>query len=53
MAWNQPVRLPDRRLLSDKLTALFELRHARWDGRINFETGRSMGGSVATSLKQR
>jgi len=45
-----PGRLPDRRQLNDKLTALFEPRHARWDGRISFETRKSMGGSIATSF---
>ena len=38
--------------LSDKLTALFKLRRARWYGAISFEIRRSMGGSVATSLIQ-
>jgi len=28
--------------LNDKVTALFELRHARRDGRISFNTGRSI-----------
>jgi len=35
--------------MSDKVTGLLELRHARRYGRISFEIGRSMGGSVATS----
>jgi len=43
------VRLSDRRRLTDKLTALFEPRHARQYGRISFVTKTSMGGSVATS----
>jgi len=47
--WNLSVRLPDQCQLSDKVTALLELRHARWYGRINFEIGRSMDGSIATS----
>ena len=51
--WNLSVRLPDRHRLDDKLTALFEPGHARWYGRISFETGRSMGGSVATSKLKR
>jgi len=33
----------------DKLTALFELRHARWHGRISFEIRRSMGAFLVTS----
>jgi len=37
--------------LSDKLTASFKPRHARWYGRMSIEIGRSMGGSVATSYK--
>jgi len=42
--------LPDRHWLIDKLTTLFEPRHARWDGQIiSFETGRFMDGSIATS----
>ena len=47
--WNLSVRLPDQCQLSDKVMALFELRHARRYGQISFEIGRSMGGSVATS----
>jgi len=47
--WNLSARLPDQRQLSDKVTALFELHHARRYGQISFEIGRSMGGSVATS----
>jgi len=34
--------------LTDKLTALFEQRHARRYGQVTFEIGRSIGGSVAT-----
>ena len=48
-AWNLSVRLQDQRRFSDKVAALFEPRHARWYGRISFEIGRSIGGSVATS----
>jgi len=47
--WKVSVRLPDQCRLSDKGTALFEPRHARRYGRIRFEIGISMGGSVATS----
>jgi len=35
--------------LSNKLTALFEPRHARQYGSISFEIRRSMGDSAATS----
>jgi len=41
--------------LNDKLAALFlilfEPHHAKQDGQISFEAKRSMGGSIATSLK--
>jgi len=47
--WNLSVRLPDQCQLSDKVTALFEMRHGRRYDRISFEIGRSMGGSVAIS----
>jgi len=47
--WNLSIRLPDQFHLIHKVTGLFELRHARRYGRISFEIGRSMGGSVATS----
>jgi len=47
--WNLSVRLSHQCQLSDKVTVLFEPRHARRYGRISFEIGRSMGGSVATS----
>jgi len=50
--WKVSIRLPDQYWLSDKVTALFELRHARRYGRISFEIGRSVGSSVATSKKQ-
>jgi len=46
---NPSVRLPDQCQLNDKVTASFEPRHARQYGRISFEIGRTMGGSVATS----
>ena len=36
-----------RQRFSDRLTALFELRHTRQCGQISFEIRRSMGGSVA------
>jgi len=42
--------LLDRCRLNDKVTALFEPRHARQYGGISFEIGRSMGGFVATSF---
>jgi len=42
--WNLSVRLPDQCQLSDKMTTLFEPRHARQYGQISFEIGRSMGG---------
>jgi len=48
--WNLSDKLPDRRLLNDKLTALFEPCHARQYGRVSFETRISMGGSIATSF---
>ena len=48
-SWNLSIRLPDQCQMSDKVTGLLELRHARRYGRISFEIGRSMGGSVATS----
>jgi len=35
--WNLSVRLPDERQLSDKMTSLFEPRHARRYCRICFE----------------
>jgi len=35
--WNLSVRLPDQCHLSDKVTALFELCHARRYGWISFE----------------
>jgi len=45
MAELEPIRwLPDQCQLSDKVTALFEPRHARRYGRISFQIGRSMGG---------
>jgi len=47
--WNLSVRLPHQCQLSDKVTVLFEPRHARRYGRISFEIGRSMGGSTVTS----
>jgi len=49
--WDISVMLPGRRRLSDTLTALFKPRHARQYGGISFELRRSMGGSVATSIK--
>jgi len=36
----------------NKVTALFQPRHARRYDRISLEIGRSMGGSVATSKQQ-
>ena len=39
--------------MSDELTALFEPRHARRYSGISFEIRRSIGVSVATSLKKR
>jgi len=48
--WNLPIRQPDQCWSNDKLTALFEQRHWRRYGCISFKMGRSMGGSVATSL---
>jgi len=47
--WNTSATLPGPCCLSDKLTALFELRHARRCGPISFEVRRSMGGSTTTS----
>jgi len=47
--WILSARLPDQCRLSDKVTALFEPRHARRYGQICFEIERPMGGSVATS----
>ena len=44
------IRSSYQRLSSDKLTPLFEPRHARWYDGINFQIARSMGDSVPTSF---
>jgi len=47
--WKVSVRLPDQCRLNDKATTLFEPSRAMRYGRISFEIGKSIGGSVATS----